>query len=152
MKKLVIVCLLLGVFAAGLALTAWPYLFGIRHYTLDELIGLNCEELGEKQEEVIFAYHDASLAHYHRTGAFEDDLGLPKEEVLPFVILMKKVIQDNAFTGFDLSKPFFPSASASTPRLHSEFYAEISRLCATSPSLDAIEAMGQAATNLAFMR
>jgi hypothetical protein len=148
MKKFVSFCLFLSVSTAALAIYIWPQLFEIKHYTLDELVGLTCEELGEKYDEVIFAYHDASIARYKRTGAFEGGFGRPKEEVLPFVILMKKVIQDNDLKGFDLSKPFFHLASVATPRLHTDFYYEITSVCATTPSLDAIEAMMQAAKNL----
>ncbi|WP_417270638.1 hypothetical protein [Celeribacter sp.] len=144
--------LFLGMSCAALAIYVWLRPDEIRHYTVEELVGLTCGELGEKHEEVIFAYHDASIAHYNRTSAFEDDLGLPKEEVLPFVILMKKVINDNNLNGFDLTKPFFHSASVATPPLHSEFFAEISSICVTHPDLDAIEAMRQAAENLNVMR
>ncbi|WP_417812686.1 hypothetical protein [Thalassospira alkalitolerans] len=144
--------LFLGMSCAALAIYVWLLPDEIRHFTVDELVGLTCGELGEKHEEVIFAYHDASIAHYNKTSAFEDDLGLPKEEVLPFVILMRKVINDNGLSGFDLTKPFFHSASEATPPLHSEFFAEISSICATHPDLDAIEAMRQAAENLNVMR
>lgn len=152
MNKLVSIGLFVGISIAALALFVWPNSFDIRLYTVDELVGLTCEELGEKHEEVIFAYHDASIAHYSRTGAFGDNLGLPGEEVLPFVILMKKVIQDNDLIGFDLTKPIFHSASSATPTLHSDFYAEISSVCATSPAMDATEAMLQAAKKLELMR
>lgn len=144
MKIFVSICLFLCICAALSAVYVWPNFSQIRHYTEDDLIGLTCEELGEKHEEVIFAYHDASIAHYRRTGAFEDDLGLPKDEVLPFVILMKKFIQDNDLRAFDLSKPF----SISTAGLESDFFAEFSDVCASNPSLPAIDAVGQAAKRL----
>ena len=144
--------LFLGISCAALAIYVWLLPDEIRHYTVDELVGLTCGELGEKHEEVIFAYHDASIAHYNRTSAFEDDLGLPKEEILPFVILMKKVINDNDLSEFDLTKPFFHSATVATPRLHSEFFAEISSICATHPDLNSIEAMEQAAEKLKVLR
>ncbi|WP_417260536.1 hypothetical protein [Celeribacter sp.] len=152
MTKRTKIYLFLGMSCAALAIYVWPRPDEIRHYAVDELVGLTCEELGEKHEDVIFAYHDASIAHDTTTGAFKDDLGLPKEEVLPFVILMKKVINDNGLSGFDLTKPFFHSASEATPPLHSEFFAEISSICATHPDLDAIEAMGQAAKKLTIAR
>jgi hypothetical protein len=81
---------------------------------VDKLAGLTCQELSEKHEEVIFEYHDASIARHDRTVSFGNDLGLPREDVLPFVIMMKKVIQDNDLSGFDLTKPFFQSAAAAT--------------------------------------
>lgn len=151
MTKFLCACLFLGISSAVLAAYAWPHLFEIRHYTEDELVGLTCAELGEKHEEVIFAYHDASIAQYNRTGAFEDGLGLPREEVLPFVILMKNVILDNDLRGFDLTKPFFLSASATPPMLHSAYHAEASSVCATNPTMDAVEAMLLSARNLELM-
>jgi hypothetical protein len=58
--------------------------------------------------------------------------------------MMEKFIQDKDLMGFDLSKPY----SLSTSGPDSEFFAEITRVCAASPSLDALEAIGQAARNL----
>ncbi len=127
-----------------MALYVWAHPSEIKHYTTEELIGLTCEELSEKHEEIIFEYHDAEIARYNRTGAFSDDLGLPKDDVLPYVILMKKYIQDNDLRGFNLSKPF----TIPTQRLHYEFFAEITSVCATSPSRDALEAVEKAAKNL----
>lgn len=115
-------------------------------------MGLSCAEVSEKNEEIIFAYHDASVEKYKKEGSFKGGVGLPEEEVLPFVILMKKVIQDHDLMGLDPAKPFFSSVSIPTPKLHSEFYAEITSVCAKSPSLDAIEAMVQAAKNLKLTR
>ncbi|WP_339762343.1 hypothetical protein [uncultured Sulfitobacter sp.] len=144
MKKIVVSCLFLGISAAVLALYVWPYFYQIKHYTQEELIGLTCDELGERHEEVIFAYHDAAIRHFNRTGAFPDDLGLPQANDLPYVILMEKFIQDNDLEGFNLSKPH--ALSTSGPEY--EFFAEITRICAASPSLDAGQAFGQAAQNL----
>lgn len=152
MKKFVRLGLLFGVSMAALVLFVWPHIAGIKHYTVDELVGLTCQELGERHEEVIFEYHDASIAQQDRTGSFGNDLGLPREDVLPFVIMMKKVIQDNDLSGFDLTKPFFQSAIAATPRRHSDFYAEASSVCATNPTMDATDAMVLAAMNLGLMR
>ncbi len=145
MNKFIGIGLLLGASFAVVVLFPRPE---IRQYTADDLIGLTCQELSEKHEEVIFAYHDASIAEYNKTGSFGENLGLPKEDVLPFVIVMKMVIQDNALEGFDLSKPFFHSATVSTPQLHKDFYAEASSLCATNPTFDAMQAMAQAANTL----
>lgn len=148
MKKFARICLILCVLLAAIVLSLWAFPAKIKHYTADELIGLTCQELGEKHEEVIFAYHDAEIDHYKKSGAFQDDLGAPPEDVIPYVILMKKVIQDSNLEGFDLSKPFFHSASVATPRLHTAFFSETTSVCARSPTLDATQAMLQAATNL----
>lgn len=150
--KLFIISALLFAFASAAALCIFSRPHELRHYTEAELTGLSCAEISEKNEEVIFAYHDASIREYKKAGSFENGVGLPKEEDLPFVILMKKVIRDNDFIGFDLSKPFFHSASIATPRVHSEFYAEITSVCSKNSLLDAIEAMVQAAKNLNLMR
>ncbi len=144
MKKIAGICLFLVVSTGVLALYFWPYFSQIKHYTAEDLIGLTCEELGEKHEEVIFAHHDAAIRHRDRTGAFPADLGLPQVEDLPYVILMEKFIEDKNLKGFDLSKPH----SLSTSGPDSEFFAEITRVCAASPSLDALAAIGQAAQNL----
>ncbi|WP_420507181.1 hypothetical protein [Nitratireductor aquimarinus] len=129
MKIFAIICGFLFVSASAVALYSWARPHEIRHYTESELTGLSCAEISEKNEEVIFAYHDASIREYKKAVSFENGVGLPKEEVLPFVILMKKVIRDNDFIGFDLSNPFFHSASVATPRVHAEFYAEITSVC-----------------------
>jgi len=68
-----------------LALYVWQHPSQIKHYTAAELVGLTCEELGEKHEEMIFEYHDASIGYYTRIGAFSDDLGLPRDDDLPYV-------------------------------------------------------------------
>jgi hypothetical protein len=125
-------------------LYVWANRFEIKHYTVEELIGLSCEELGEKHEEVIFAYHDAAIRHKKRTGAFPDDLGLPQDDDLPYVILMEKFVQDNNIKGVNVSKLH----SLSTTGQDSEFFAEITRVCAVSPSRDAWDAVGQTAINL----
>lgn len=148
MKRTVGISLILSIAGALLASYLWPFANEIRHYTEAELVGLTCAELSEKHEEVIVAYHDASIAHYRKTGAFEDDLGLPEEGVLPFVIVMKKVIRDSNFAGLDLNMPFFYSASAATPRLHSDLFSEVSGICATYPAMNAIAAVLQAAEKL----
>lgn len=151
MKKLASIGLFIGVSVMALSLYAWTQCFDVRHYTVDELVGLTCEDLGQAHEQVIFAYHDASLARRGHTGSFEADLGLPRDEVLPFVILLRKVIEDIDLTGFDPAKPFVHSASATAPRLHADFYAEASGVCATSPTMNAVEAMVQAARNLGLI-
>jgi hypothetical protein len=149
MNPVVSFCLFCVMSVAALGYYTWPHLLGTRHYTADELTGLTCAELGQRHEDVIFAYHDAALAKTRRTGTVQDDPGLPKEEVLPFVILMRKVIQDHDLDGFDPGKPFFHSASVATPRLHADFYAEVTSVCATNPAMDAVAAMLQAARTLA---
>lgn len=151
MKKLAIIGLSIGVSVAALSLYARPQSSDVRHHTVDELVGLTCENLGQAHEQMIFAYHDAALARGSQTGSVETDLGLPREEVLPFVILLRKVIEDNDLAGFDPAKPFVHSASATAPRLHTDFYAEASSVCATSPTMDAVEAMVQSALNLGLL-
>ncbi len=151
MKKLAIIGLFIGASVAALSLYAWAQSSDVRHYTVDELVGLTCEDIGQAHEQVIFAYHDAALARGSQTGSVETDLGLPGEEVLPFVILLRKVIEDNNLTGFDPAKPFFHSATATAPRLHTDFYAEASSVCATNPAMDAVEAMVQSARNLGLI-
>jgi len=152
MKRTLGISLMLIISAALLIFCLWPFSNDIRHYTEAELEGLTCAELSEKHDEVITAYHDASIAHFHRTGAFEDGIGLPDEGTLPIIIVMKHVIRDRDFAGFDLSKPFFNSASATAPKRHSDFYAEISSICATYPAMDAVTAVMQAAKNLDLPR
>jgi hypothetical protein len=144
MKKIVISCLFLGISTAVLALYVWQHFSEIKHYTLEELIGLTCDELGQRHEEVILAYHDAAVRDFNRTGAFPDDLGLPQANDLPYVILMEKFIQDNNLQWFNLSKPY--AVSTSGPEY--EFFAEITSICAASPSSDALQAVSQAAENL----
>lgn len=130
--------------AAALAFFAWPQSSQIRHYTAEELAGVTCEELGARHEEVIFAYHDAEIAYYRREGVFHDDLGLPQEDVLPFIVLMKQFMEDNEIREADIAAP----RSSSTPFSRSKFYHDISAICAENPLLEAVGAMRQAATNL----
>ncbi len=151
MKKLAIIGLFIGASVVALYLYAWPQSSDVRHYTADELVGLTCEDLGQAHEEVIVSYHDAALARGDQTGSVGTDLGLPRDDVLPFIILMRKVIEDNDLPGFDPAKPFFHSATATAPRLHTVYYADASSVCATSPTMDAVEAMVQAARNLGLI-
>lgn len=149
MKSVVSVCLFCVISVAALGYAAWPYLFGTRHHTADELMGMTCAELGQSHEDVVFAYHDAALARNRRTGTVHADPGLPQEEVLPIVIVMRKVIADHDLDGFDPDKPFFHSASVATPRRHSDLYAEVTSVCATNPGMNAVAAVLQAARTVA---
>ncbi|CAN0652666.1 conserved exported protein of unknown function [Nitratireductor aquimarinus] len=144
MKKIAGIGLLICASALALAFYVWAQPAQIKHYTADELMGFNCEELGTAHEDLIVAYHDAEIARHRREGSFSDDLGLPKEDDLPFVVLMRRFMQDNDIREADLAKPSSPSATLQ----RSSFYAEISGLCAGNPSLGAVEAMRQAATKL----
>ncbi len=74
-------------------------------------MGFNCEELGAAHEDLIVAYHDAEIARHRREGSFSDDLGLLKEDVLPFVVLMRRFMQDNDIREADLAKPSSPSGA-----------------------------------------
>lgn len=130
--------------AAALAIFAWPQSSQIKLYTADELLGVTCEELGARHEEVIFAYHDAEIAYFDRAGVFHEDLGLPKEDDLPFVVLMRRFMEDNAIKEADIAAPRSPSA----PVQRSRFYAETSAICAATPSMSAVQAMRQAAKQL----
>ncbi|MFT5796826.1 MAG: hypothetical protein ACI84R_000880 [Candidatus Azotimanducaceae bacterium] len=141
MKKLAIICLFLCAAITVLVLFVWARPSELKHYTADELIGLTCQELGQKHEEVIFAYHDVEITHYKRTGAFHDDVGLPKVEVLPYEVLIQRFIQDNGLSGDNLLQPVSISRS-------SNFSSEISNICVTNPLLLAVDAMRQAAKNL----
>lgn len=132
--------------AAAFVLVTWGGSSGIKHYTAEELAGLSCEALGELHEEVIFAYHDAEIAHKRRTGAFHDDLGMPLEDVVPYAVLIKKFINDNGIAVADIT-----DRSTLTPILNSGFYYEVSRICATNPSWQATDAMRQAAENLGLI-
>ncbi len=118
----------------------------IRHYTADELAELTCEALGQRHDDVIMAYHDAEIAYKRRTGAFHDDLGLPPEHVVPYAVLMKQFMRDNNISGADVV-----TRSSATPLLDSVFYSEISGECANNPSLQAKEAMREAATHLGLL-
>ena len=144
MKKFSLICLFLCTSIISLVLFVWATPHEIRHYTVDDLVGSTCKELGEQHEEVIFAYHDAEIAHYRRTGAFHDDVGVPKDDALPFDILVGHFIQVNDLRQINLSE----DSSAATRKLHSNFSSEISNICATSPMLQAVDAMRQAATKL----
>lgn len=115
-----------------------------RVYSADELIGLNCAELGERHEAIITSFHDAAIARYRGTGAFPDGLGLPRTEDLPIVVLILRFIQDNGLSGFDFSRPH----SLSTSGPEADLFGELSSLCAASPSLDAMQAVKQAARHL----
>lgn len=132
--------------AAALATFVWVSADEPQHFTADELIKLTCHALGQRHEEVIFDYHDAEIAHYRRTGAFHDDLGLPSEDVVPYAVLIKRFMQDNHITVADLA-----TTSSSTPLLDSDFYYETSAICAANPSWQAVDAMRQAAINLGLI-
>ena len=119
---------------------------GIRHYTAPELAELTCRQLGERHEEVIFAYHDAEIAYKRRTGAFHDDLGLPPEDVLPIAVLMKHFMRDSNISEADVM-----ARATATPLHDSALFSEISATCATNPSWLAVEAMRQAAMNLGLI-
>lgn len=140
MKISVAVALMLCAFAAVLAAFIWSGPSEIRHYTADELSELTCEELGERHTEVIDAYHDAEIAHYSRTGAFHDDLGIPPEDVVPYAVLLKRFMRDNNISETDLVTRSMPM-----PLLYSDFYHEVSGACAANPSWRAVEAMRRSA-------
>ena len=148
MRFVVGICLFLGLSTGALALYGWAFRADIQHYTADELIRLTCEEVSEKHEEVITAYHDAAIAHHRRTGAFPDDLGLPKDDVLPFAVLMQKFIADNDVTAFNPSAPF----SITRQDQHRRFFNEISVICVTNPSMPAIEGVRQVAERLDLVK
>jgi len=145
MKKFAVVSLMLCATAA-LAAFVWAGPYDIKHYTADELAELTCDALGERHEEVIFAYHDAEIAYKRRTGAFHDDLGLPPEDVVPYAVLMKQFMHDN-----NISEADVVTRSTATPLLDSAFYAEVSGQCATNPTWRAVDAMREAATNLGLI-
>ena len=144
MKLIAVIFLSFCVFAAALAVFVWPRSAKIKHYTAEELVGATCEELGAAHEEVIFAYHDAEIAYVRRAGVFHDDLGLPQEDVVPFVVLMRRFMEDNDIKEAELAAPLSPSI----PLQSSKFYYEISAICAANPLLGAVAAMRQAATKL----
>ena len=144
MKKFAVLCSVLCVAMTLLALFVWAEPSEIRHYTAEDLVGVTCEELGEKHKEVIFAYHDAEIAHYKRTGAFHEDVGIPETEVLPFDVLMEHFLQTNDLTEDASSE----NSSASARELRTIFFSKITRICITNPSLQAFEAMRQAAEEL----
>lgn len=146
MKISVAVALMLCASAAALAAFIWSGPPEIRHYTADELSQLTCEELGQRHEDVIDAYHDAEIVHKRRTGAFHDDLGLPPEDVVPYAVLMKRFMRDNHISETDVV-----TRSTPTPLLYSDFYYEISGTCVANPSWQAVEAMRQTALNLGLI-
>jgi hypothetical protein len=148
MKLVCRIALFLGVSTVLLGWSFWPFSETIRHYTEAELQGLSCSELSRRHEEVIFAYHDASITRYRETGAFEDNLGLPAEDLLPIIILMKKVIRDHGITGVELTMPFSHSVSANASRVNASFFAEVSAVCARHPEMNDVAAVLQAAANL----
>ncbi len=131
MKRMLGTGLLLVISATILLFSLWPFSDGIRHYTDAELDGLTCAELSEKHEEVITAYHDASVAYFHRTGGFEDGLGLPEEADLPMIKVMTRIIRENGL---------------------SAVFSEFSALCASYPDMDAAAAGLQAAETLGLAR
>ena len=144
MKISVAVALML--FVAALAAFVWSGPSKIRHYTADELLELTCEELGERHTEVINVYHDAEIAHYRRTGAFHDDLGIPPEDIVPFAVLIEWFVRSN-----DISEAHIKGNFPEMPILSTSFYYEVSGICATNPSWQATGAMQQAAINLGLI-
>ena len=144
MKARSIIFLFSIAFLAALGLYLWVRTTEPRLYVADDLIGLDCAELGRKHDEVITAFHDAAIAQHKRTGAFPDDLGLPRTEDLPVVVLITRFLQDHGLTGFDFAKPH----ALSTSGPESDVFTEVSGLCAASPSLDAMAAVTQAAKQL----
>ncbi|NHM20953.1 hypothetical protein [Tritonibacter mobilis] len=146
MKRSVVATLTLCASTAGLAAFMWLGPSEIRHYTADELAELTCEALGERHEEVIFAYHDAELAYYRQTGAFHDDLGIPSEDVVPYAVLIKRFLRDHEISETDIA-----DTSSTTPILSSDFFYAASTICATNPSWQATDAMRQAALNLGLI-
>lgn len=143
MKVCVAVAFMLCVSVTALV---WSGPAPIRHYTLDDLSELTCEELGERHTEVIDAYHDAEIAHYGRTAAFHADLGLPSEDVLPFAVLIMGFMRDN-----NISESKVVTRSTPWPLLYSDFYYEISGTCAANPSMQADEAMRESALKLGLI-
>lgn len=152
MKRLLGIGVLFIISAALLIFSVWPFPNTIRHYTSAELVGLTCAELSEKHEEVITAYHDASIAHIRKTGDIEGGLGLPLEKDLPLIIVLTAVIREKGIEGLDLNHPFFHSASAPAPKQHSEIYAEFSALCASYPEMAAAAAVLQTAETQGLKR
>lgn len=145
MKPVALASILCGT-AAALGVAVWTGPSEIRHYSADELAELTCEDLGERHEDVIVAYHDAEIAHKRRTGAFHDDLGLPSEDVLPYPVLMKRFMRNNNIRETDTV------AGVSSARLQdTDFYYRVSGLCAANPSWHAVDAMRQAAIELGLM-
>lgn len=141
MKKIVTLIVLVCAGAAAAAYVMWGRGEDIRVYAAAELVGLSCEALGARHEEVIFAFHDAELAHYRRAGSFHDDLGLPMEEVLPMIVLMRWVLEDSALNGATIAAAVSPGEAL----IRSGFYSKTSAICAANPQMPAVAAIGQAA-------
>ncbi|MDE4306341.1 hypothetical protein PXK30_22145 [Phaeobacter gallaeciensis] len=144
MKKIAGFFLLFCIAAVALVFFAWSQPSQIKHYTAKDLVGLTCAELSARHDDFIFAYHDAEIANYRRTDGFHDDLGLPQEETLPFIVLMRWFMQDNDIIEADLVHSSFPSKT-----LHgTKFYYEISAACASASPMRAVDVMQQVATKL----
>jgi hypothetical protein len=146
MNKFILIGLILSVTAVVLVVLHWASPSEITHYTAEQLVELTCEELGERHEEVIFAYHDAEIAHYRQAGAFHDDLGIPPENVVPYAVLMERFVRDN-----NISKADIATGPSPTPFLNTRFFYETTGICAVNPSWQAVEALRQAAINLGLI-
>ncbi|MGB7240664.1 MAG: hypothetical protein WBC93_01080 [Sulfitobacter sp.] len=146
MKLFVAAALTLCASAVGLAAFIWAGPSEIKHYSADELAALTCEALGERHLEVIDAFHDAEVARFRQAGSFQNDLGLPPEDVVPFAVLIKWFVRDN-----NISEAHIEGKFPSTPILSSVFYYEVSGICATNPSWQATDAMRQAALSLGLI-
>lgn len=144
MSKYIVTFLILC--TSVLAAFIWVGSTKIKHYSAEELAGLSCAALGTRHEEVIFAYHDAELAHFRQAGTFHDDLGVPSEDVLPFAIVIRQFLDDNDINAADIT-----DTSPENTILGSDFYYEISSICATNPSWLTTDAMRQAALSLGFL-
>lgn len=144
MKKIAGFFLLFCIAAVALVFFAWSQPSQIKHYTAEDLVGLTCAELSARHDDFIFAYHDAEIANYRRTGGFQDDLGLPQEETLPFIVLMRWFMQDNEIIEADLVHSSLPSKTLQGTK----FYYEISAACASASPLRAVDVMQQVATKL----
>lgn len=147
MKRIAGFVLLICTAATLLGYQQWSRSSQIKPYSSDDLIDLTCMELSDTHEEVLSAYHDAEIAYKRRTGAFHDDLGLPQEEALPVIVLMKRIMQDHQITLGDLRYLSAPATSLQ----RSDFYYEISSTCASTPEAKAADVMRQVARNLDLM-
>ncbi len=138
----------IGLGMCGLALGLAVFLLlrpaEITHYTADDLVGLTCETLGERHEDVINAYHDAEIDHVRRTGTFHDDLGVPAEDIMPFAVLIKRFAEDA-----QIDMPVEPMAPF--PILNSDFYYAVSAKCAATPSMSAVGAMHHVAVKMGLI-
>jgi len=146
MKVSVAIALTFCASAAALAAFVLSGPSEIRHYTADELSVLTCEELGKRHTEIIDAYHDAEIAHFRKAGAFQNDLGLPPEDVLPYAVLLKRFVRDN-----NISETDVVTRAMAIPLLYSDFYYDVSGACAANPSLQAVEAMRRSALKLGLI-